>query len=360
MAMETETQPGMTLWACGFNAFSQLTEKELGSEEEKLGQEDLRKWSRIFTSKDIDFFYGDFSIFTSTSSTLEHQYLGLPTPQNKARDTVHIDHSTQLHNPQHLPFPSPSPKPRQLATISSGALALIPSFNQKAIWIYNNPIPSQPPTSRFAFPTAVTSIVGNLAAFHVLTEDGVVYSLGDARFPALLGREVIESRPASNPFEIPDLIDLPTGPITKIASGGTLTAAITAGNDLYIWGQVPLSALNSSSGYFLPFFDHGDGEMEHVGEGVISVDIYGLDVIDVAVGRDYMLAVTTDEEGDERKVWGIGSNAHGQLGLGDVEGVREWVEMSLKGLGRGVIKGVWTGYENSFLVVGDGQRENNS
>lgn len=80
---------------------------------------------------------------------------------------------------------------------------------------------------------------------------------------------------------------------------------------------------------------------------MISVDIHGLDVFDVAVGRDYMIALTID--GEERQVWGIGSNGHGQLGLGDTEGVQKWVELEVPGKGK--VEGVWTGYDNSFLVV---------
>lgn len=150
-----------------------------------------------------------------------------------------------------------------------------------------------------------------------------------------------KKRPATTASEITELSSLPTGPIQKLISSGTITAALTLGNDLYIWG----TSSNSSSSSFLPFFQTSYPEEEE--EAVKSIDIHGLDVIDIAVGRDYMIAITID--GEERRVWGIGSNRNGQLGLGDVEDTGEWVEMKVPVCGK--VEGVWTGYDNSFLVV---------
>ena len=126
---------------------------------------------------------------------------------------------------------------------------------------------------------------------------------------------------------------LPTGPIRKIAAGPNLTAAITEGNDLYLWGH------HSPGPGLVPFFESLPAEPE-------SIDVLGYDILDVACGKNYMMVLTT-----EHRLFVIGSNANGQLGLGEVESVEHWKEVQLPLREGARIVSVNTGYKNSFVVV---------
>lgn len=110
-----------------------------------------------------------------------------------------------------------------------------------------------------------------------------------------------------------------------------MTAALTSGNDLYIWGGRPgqPKLLEQLSGTPEP------------------VDFDGQDVLDVAVGADHILALTT-----EHKLYVAGANRNGQLGL-DVEELNEWKEVALQLRGNQRVVSVHAGYKNSFLLVQD-------
>ena len=134
--------------------------------------------------------------------------------------------------------------------------------------------------------------------------------------------------PAHLPSIVEDLSDLPAGPIRKISSGGYVTAALTSGNDLYLWGGRPRQTkmLGQLSGTPEP------------------VDLDGQDFLDIAVGADHILALTT-----EYKLYVIGANRNGQLGL-DMEDLCEWREVSLPLDGKRIVS-IHAGYKNSFLLV---------
>jgi alpha-tubulin suppressor-like RCC1 family protein len=128
---------------------------------------------------------------------------------------------------------------------------------------------------------------------------------------------------------IEDLLDLPTGPIRKISSGGYVTAALTAGNDLYIWGGRPgqQKILSELSGRPVP------------------VDLDGEDVQDIAIGFEHMLAITVTN-----RLFVIGSGSNGQLGLG-VKQLKAWEEVTLPLKENQQIVKVYAGYKSSFLII---------
>lgn len=165
--------------------------------------------------------------------------------------------------------------------------------------------------------------------FAALTPDGDVYSWGDERYAACLGREVSEDMPADQPALVTALQDLPTGPIVKIAAGGYMLAALTSGNDLYLWGGHP------GRKAILP----------DVSDEPMPIDIDGRDVADVAVGDSHLVVLMID--GD---IFVIGDNTNGQLGL-PAKSVDTWtrVELDLKDDRRAV--GVVAGPKNSFITV---------
>lgn len=141
---------------------------------------------------------------------------------------------------------------------------------------------------------------------------------------------MVNYSPAQSPCIMEDLSELPTGPIKKISSGGYVTAALTSGNDLYLWG--------GRSGQ-PKLLEQLSGRPE-------PVDFEGQDFLDVAVGADHILALTT-----EHKLYAVGANKNGQLGL-DTERLSEWKEIVLP-LERKRIVTIHAGYKNSFLIVED-------
>ncbi len=107
-----------------------------------------------------------------------------------------------------------------------------------------------------------------------------------------------------------------------------MTAALTSGNDLYLWGGRPgqTKLLAQLSGTPEP------------------VDLDGQDILDVAVGADHILALST-----QHKLYVIGANSNGQLGL-DAEDVCKWRRVPLPLDGKRIVR-FHAGYKNSFLLV---------
>lgn len=138
-------------------------------------------------------------------------------------------------------------------------------------------------------------------------------------------------RPAAIPGVVEDLLDLPTGPIQKVSSGGYVTAALTEGNDLYVWGGRP-----------------GQSKLlEDLTGAPTPVDINGEDVLDVAVGVNHMIALNI-----ERKLFVVGDGSNGQLGL-DEKQVAAWKEVTLPLKANQRIASVHAGYKNSLVIVED-------
>ncbi len=90
------------------------------------------------------------------------------------------------------------------------------------------------------------------------------------------------------------LEDLPTGPISKIAAGGYVLAALTSGRDLYYWGCYPgrPAMLNDVSADPTP------------------AEVEDKDIVDVGVGDLHMIVLTADGQ-----VFVIGDNGNGQIAL---------------------------------------------
>lgn len=153
-----------------------------------------------------------------------------------------------------------------------------------------------------------SQIVAGATHFAALI-DSSVYTWGDPRYPAPLGRMDPETRPPSSPatsvpgivYDLEDLED--DEKVAKIAAGGYLTAALTNGGDCYIWGAQELGW----SGRPVP------------------VD---LRVIDVAVGEECVVLIAERDDGG-REIWVRGHSRHGELGLGKVEEVKEWTKVLL-------------------------------
>ena len=185
--------------------------------------------------------------------------------------------------------------------------------------------------------------------FAALTSQGSVWTWGDGRFPECLGRGV-EDAVAERPGLAAALEDLPSGPITKIAAGGYVLAAVTHGQDMYCWGRYLGQQQHT------PVLEELAGEPEPVvvtqGQGDGQQQELELDVVDVGVGDAHMIVLAADG-----RVYVVGSNANGQLGLG--RGVARtapsaWVQIDgIPASGQRVV-GVYAGPRSSFIVVDSG------
>lgn len=162
-----------------------------------------------------------------------------------------------------------------------------------------------------------------------LTLEGDVYTWGDERYGACLGREPSKDSPADEPGMVIALHDLPTGPIVKIAAGGYALAALTKGNDLYLWGGHPGRKTVPTD----------------LSDEPAPVDIGDDDIADVAVGESHILIFTISG-----RLLAVGENTNGQLGsLG--ESVESWTLINLDLPVGSRIAHVVAGPRNSFVLV---------
>ncbi|KAK4098272.1 RCC1/BLIP-II [Parathielavia hyrcaniae] len=188
------------------------------------------------------------------------------------------------------------------------------------------------PSHIFSITPSISQLAAYETGFVALSSTGQVWTWGDERYTACLGREPTTDSPAGVPGQVTDLDDLPTGPITKLAAGGYILAALTAGNDLYCWGHAGRSPI-----------------LDDLSDTPSPVVIDDKDVIDVAVGEAHMLVLTSD-----REVYVIGENNNGQLGLPGVPSTKTWTRIDLSAVltSGQTVTGVAAGPRNSFLIVG--------
>jgi regulator of chromosome condensation len=122
---------------------------------------------------------------------------------------------------------------------------------------------------------------------------------------------------------------LPTGKITKLATGGYLLMALTEGNDIYAWGGHPSrpAVIEEVSGQPTPLI------------------VEDQDIVDCAVGESHAIVLTSEGE-----VYAVGNNTNGQLGL-PVEKAASWTKVPLDSRPGSSISAIACGPRNSFLIV---------
>lgn len=216
-----------------------------------------------------------------------------------------------------------------LAEASNGSVAVLDQSGSVRRYQSLDGFLSQDEYQTFPRLPPCQQLVAYETGFAALTRTGGVYTLGDERYSACLGREVSPASPADKPGLVTALQDLPTGSISKIAAGGYMLAALTTGNDLYIWGGHPGRKPVPAD----------------IDEEPTPVDIEENDIADVAVGETHIIVLTTN--GD---VFVIGENGNGQLGLSS-KSEESWSRVSLGPKGGRRVVGVQAGPTNSFLLV---------
>ncbi|KAI5928035.1 RCC1/BLIP-II [Camillea tinctor] len=175
----------------------------------------------------------------------------------------------------------------------------------------------------------IVQLVAYETGFIALAEDGCVWSWGDERYAACMGREITPLSPAERPAVIEELEDLPTGKIVKVAAAGYVILALTEGHDLYAWGGHPgrQAILGDLSGSPTP------------------VLVEENDIVDCSIGESHIIVLT--ENGD---VYVIGDNSNGQLGLA-VEKTATWVKVPLSLEEAHSVIGVRAGPRSSFILT---------
>lgn len=194
--------------------------------------------------------------------------------------------------------------------------------------------PSAAPSStHHMVPGRSAQLAASATGFVLLQQDGSVYTWGDARYHASLGRVVSAAAPAERPGLLEALAGVPVG---KVVAGGWLSAALSRDGDVYVWG------MRGPGGEDVPeVLVAGEGEEARL----VEVDGEG-DVKDVGVGAGHVVVVA-----GEGRVFAVGENGNGQLGLGESAPgfVKEWREVE-ELRGKNVVR-VVCGAKTSFALV---------
>lgn len=211
------------------------------------------------------------------------------------------------------------------------------------------------PNSEIAYPDVHYTLLGrpkqllaNEATFLLPMDDGEVYSWGDPSYNSL-GRNFTGEQ--ATPAREPGLVEALQGlQITKIASEGLLSAALSRENVLYLWGVGR------------PGVHQQIRSLRKAPEGeVVLVEIKDdssdkrLDVLDVAVGDGHVLGVAGN------RLFGAGENGRGQLGIKQMpmtlesgaHFVEDWTQVETFG----DVQAVTCGPETSFIFVTSGHEE---
>ncbi|KAI5799984.1 regulator of chromosome condensation 1/beta-lactamase-inhibitor protein II [Geopyxis carbonaria] len=178
---------------------------------------------------------------------------------------------------------------------------------------------------------SIVQLVSNESSFTALTIEGIVYTWGDPRYS--IGREPSNDEYFQAPYIVTALEGLS---LSKISSGGWISAALSSEEDLYVWG-------NATPGCqvidFIPN-DTGDVSLVDLGDDV--------SIIDVAVGSGHVCLLSRN--GD---VYTAGISRNGQTGIGNTGETfqKSWkkIERCWKGTAKTIHSGPFSW--STFIMV---------
>ncbi|KAK4953197.1 hypothetical protein LTR10_008903 [Elasticomyces elasticus] len=201
----------------------------------------------------------------------------------------------------------------------NGNLCHIAEFNtlDRFLAWYRDPSDSDCyPDKHHMLPGRPAQLLANTASFILLLENGEVYSWGDPRHQSL-GRAI--NGEGTTKADVPGIVEALGGlKITKIASGGWMSAAFSEDGALYLWGAAGAPGHDRS---IRCLREAGAGEVALV-ELLASAHDEPLDVIDVAIGDAHVAVATSDG-----RLFVVGDNKDGQLGLDSAEDfIEDWTE----------------------------------
>lgn len=221
-----------------------------------------------------------------------------------------LGHVAQAQNGRTAVVFKQAPNGRLCHTVEFGSLQAFLS------WFDDPSGSSSQPENHQMLPGRPKQLLANTATFVLLMEGGEVYTWGDGRYQSL-GRPITDERPksADTPTAVAALGGLK---IDKVACGGWISAALSDNGALYIWGMEAPGSKSSIKCLRL----EGQGAV-----AMVELPTSGsepIDVIDVAIGDNHIVAVT-----EGQRLFAVGDNTNGQLGLGsEIDQFEEWTEVS--------------------------------
>ncbi|KAI0861392.1 regulator of chromosome condensation 1/beta-lactamase-inhibitor protein II [Xylaria cubensis] len=296
----------MNLYAAGFNAWRQLEFLPL---ENQTGEpEDIVSFRKVLSDELIEIQYASLT-YTVVNTSAGLRYAG------------YVDEDIQPGLTQKLLSPTAAVAGNGIVAIYNGhdAIAQYAALPQSA---------GTESSQTFSGMHDIIQLVAYETGFVALSRDGKVWTWGDERYSATLGREITPTSPAEKPGLVEDLENLPSGKIKRIEAGGYTALALTEGHDLYGWGGHPARQ---------PLVDTLSGSPS-------PVDVEENDILDCSVGETHMIVLTTD--GD---VYVIGENTNSQLGVPS-EGISKWKKVPLSPREEAIV-GVKAGQRSSFIVT---------
>ncbi|KAI0194796.1 regulator of chromosome condensation 1/beta-lactamase-inhibitor protein II [Xylaria flabelliformis] len=296
----------MNLYAAGFNAWRQLEFLPL---ENQTGEpDDIVSFRKVFSDELIEIQYASLT-YTVVNTSAGLRYAG------------YFDEDVQPGLTQKLLSPT--------AAIAGNGIVAIYNGHDAIVQYAALPQSAGTESSQtFSGMHDIIQLVAYETGFVALSRDGKVWTWGDERYSATLGREITPASPAEKPGLVEDLENLPSGKIKGIEAGGYTALALTEGHDLYGWGGHPARQ---------PLVDTLSGSPS-------PVDVEENDIEDCSVGETHMIVLTTD--GD---VYVIGENTNGQLGVLS-EGIPKWEKVPLSHREEAIV-GVKAGQRCSFIVT---------
>ncbi|KAF2090179.1 hypothetical protein K490DRAFT_63050 [Saccharata proteae CBS 121410] len=361
----------MRVLACGFNGHGQLSEQKKPN--------DLYEYQEIALGNSVEVVFAGWSqtvirvngslriLGHASASNIEapavplHSFFG---DDNGLHGAVGADHQLYLfkEKPDHREpnfilwsKPGRTPNISHVAIAGNGTIAMtttttttttttesttppgfdIHTFSNHSAFLNFFRSPSSPSSLSHHIPTSPPlSLAAGATTFTLHTPTSIHTWTADARHTRFLGRTPTPLTPYDEPHPIPGLEGLF---ITKIASRGWNSAALSKQGGLYTWPQ----AKPDESREVPEPLEGEEGEEVHLQD----VGEEG-DVVDFGVGVGHVVLVMGDG-----RVFGIGEEGFGRLGLGgEGRGVRrEWVEV--EGLRGREVEGVVCGELATFVTV---------
>ena len=357
--------PPSSIWATGFNAFNQLSDRE----------GDIWEFERFQSEgQDLDVLYSGWSStavktgsriyslgsqsFTADLSTVvtddgAHSVVELERPFG---DDVNgllglLDSQCQVHllseqdnatAPFILSGGPDAPRISNLAIAGNGKVALtfkqapngqlthvveFASFETFTKWHKDPSKADNYPAAHHMLPGRPKQLLANGGNFILLMEGGEVYTWGDPRFRTLARPTAGED---STPAEKPGLAEALGGlKIESVQCGpgvGWLASALSEDGALYLWG----TTMPGEDGAIECLREAGPGEVALV-EVLPDSNAEPADIVSASVGRNHVAVVT-----DAGHLFVVGDNGNGQLGLGKKHPfAEEWTRvLSLNSLSR--------------------------
>ncbi|KAI0112056.1 regulator of chromosome condensation 1/beta-lactamase-inhibitor protein II [Nemania sp. FL0031] len=296
----------MNLYSAGFNAWQQLQFSSLSDSKDEL--DDIASFQRVLSDKLINIQYASLTCTIVETST-GIRYAGS------------VDEGVETGLKQKL-------LSSKAAVAGNGVIAIYDGHD--TITQHTSLLQYAESGTSQVFPDMhnIIQLIAYETGFVALSGDGEVWTWGDERYAATLGREITAASPAERPGLVGDLQDLPSGKIRKIAAGGYTLLALTEGHDLYAWGGHPARQ---------PI-------LEWLSSSPSPVDVDESDILDCSMGETHIIVLNM--AGD---VYVIGENTNGQLGL-PLERATKWTMVPLCPEEEAIV-GVKAGQRSSFIIT---------